>query len=302
MGNTKGFSKCEKLFEQFIRDKRYLANLSEETIRSYNDVWNRWRRFIADMPNKDNLSTFVIRMREAGLSVTTCNISIRSFNSFLTWLYNNGHLKSHLRIKPLKEDQKQMKMLSDEQIRVLLAWKPDVKSRNEVRIFVLTRFLLDTGCRISEALTLKVKSIDFDNLLVTVFGKGRKSRTIPISMEMRKTFHIYLEKYRTSMFKSEYVFCTSSGAVWSYQNARRELTRICEKLDVPIKDVDGFFHMFRRKYATSFVKSGGNIFYLQHILGHKTLQMTRTYVHPDDEDLAEAHKKTSILSRLFGKK
>ena len=301
MKNTKGFLKAEKLFAQFIRDKRYLANLSEETLRSYNDVWNRWKRLIADMPSEQNLQEFIVRMREAGLSVTTVNITIRSWNSFLTWLHQNGHSK-HYRVKPLKEEQKQMKLLSDGQIKVLLAWKPDTKSRNEVRIFVLTRFLLDTGCRISESLNLRIDDIDFDNLLVTVFGKGRKSRTIPISIEMRKTFHIYLQKYRQTTFPSEYVFCTSSGAVWSYQNARRELIRVCEKLDVPIKDVDGFFHMFRRKFATSYVKHGGNLMYLQHVMGHKTLQMTKAYIHPEDEDLREVHQKTSILSRLFGKR
>jgi len=38
------------------------------------------------VPTENNLSQFVIWMREAGLNTTTCNISIVAFNSFLTWL------------------------------------------------------------------------------------------------------------------------------------------------------------------------------------------------------------------------
>ena len=44
-------------------------------------------------------------------------------------------------------------------------------------------FLLDTGCRISEALALSVNNIDFDNLLVTLDGKGRKQRIVPFSVD-----------------------------------------------------------------------------------------------------------------------
>ena len=46
--------------------------------------------------------------------------------------------------------------------------------------------LLDTGCRITEALTLRVREIDFENMLVTLDGKGRKQRVVPFSFELRK--------------------------------------------------------------------------------------------------------------------
>ena len=121
MKNTNGLSKLEKLFTEFIREKRYLANLSEATIRSYYDVWGRWIRFVGhELPTKTNIIEFVVKMREGGLSPVTCNISIRSWNSFMTWLNRNEHCP-HFRIKPLKEEKRVMKMLSDEQIRALLA-------------------------------------------------------------------------------------------------------------------------------------------------------------------------------------
>ena len=46
--------------------------------------------------------------------------------------------------------------------------------------------LADTGCRITELLGLQWDDVNFDDLLVTVRGKGNKQRTIPFSLELRK--------------------------------------------------------------------------------------------------------------------
>jgi integrase/recombinase XerD len=297
--NTKGLSEVEEHFEKFIKDKRYLANLSELTILSYRLAFRRWVEAVGkEMPNQDNISTYVIGMRERGLSPVTCNISIRSFNSFLSWLAERGG--KTLRIKTLKTEKKKMRTFSDAQIRDLLTWKPNKSSKNEARIFVVLRFMLDTGTRINEALTLEMSKVDLDNMLVTVRGKGNKQRTIPISIEMRKSLYTYMEKHRQSIFPSPYVFCTSNGNPWSYQNARRELLKICEKIGVNVNDIDGMFHSFRRKFARNYVRHGGNVMYLMQVMGHSTLQMTKAYVEAEDEDLQDAHYKTSMLDRLRG--
>jgi len=46
-------------------------------------------KYVGEMPSEKNLSRFVMEMRTAGLNTTTCNISIRAFNSFLTWMKEN---------------------------------------------------------------------------------------------------------------------------------------------------------------------------------------------------------------------
>jgi len=71
-----------------------------------------------------------------------------------------------------------------QQIRLLVAWKP--KNKYQERPHLITLFLLDIGCRISEALTLRISEINFENLLITLDGKGRKQRVIPFSFELRK--------------------------------------------------------------------------------------------------------------------
>lgn len=79
-------AKIKGLFEQYEKEMRYLRNFSEHTLKGCWRVFNRWLRYIGDLPSETNLSQFVIEIRTASLNTTTCNISIVAFNSFLTWL------------------------------------------------------------------------------------------------------------------------------------------------------------------------------------------------------------------------
>ena len=127
--------------------------------------------------------------------------------------------------------------------------------------------------------------MDFNNLLITVLGKGRKERIVPMSVELRKVLYRYVTRQRYSRFDSRYLFCTANGTMMTYRNTYRDLEKVLVAVGVDRKDVDGYFHAFRRKFARSYVKSGGNLFYLQAAMGHSTLQMTRSYVEVEAEDL-----------------
>ncbi len=50
-------------------------------------------------------------------------------------------------------------------------------SFHRLRLFALVQTLLDTGCRIDELLTLTIANVDFDNLLMTVRGKGSRENS-----------------------------------------------------------------------------------------------------------------------------
>src|SRR5690242_3622111 len=91
----------QDLFDTFLREKLYPKNVSKLTIRSYKQAYERFTKQSSEI-SKAALNDFVISMRESGLEASTCNISIRSFNSFLTWLFENGHTTERLRIQQLK--------------------------------------------------------------------------------------------------------------------------------------------------------------------------------------------------------
>jgi len=95
-------------------------------------------------------------MIEAGLNTATCNISIRGFNSFLTWLKEKSHCPQTFtngkpfKLSKLAEDKKTLCVFDDADIHKIHSFKPGLM--NEWRIYTLVCTLIDTGIRINEAL------------------------------------------------------------------------------------------------------------------------------------------------------
>jgi integrase/recombinase XerD len=278
----------QKLYDQFIKEKRFLENLSERTLKYYGWIFNRWDDYIGEMPDKQNIKDFVIKVQESGVSVYTANSYIRGMNSFLTWMAENDHCEL-FRIKKLKEPEKVLKLFTEAHLKALLAYKP--KTFAQTRLYAMVCFALDTGSRVNEILTLKRDALDFDNLLATVNGKGSKERVVPISIEVRKILYKFV-----SAHSFELVFPSRDGDRLSYRTALQQFSDLCEMQG--IKGVRTSWHTLRHTFASSYVRDGGNIIYLQKILGHSDISVTKIYVKPLPSDLGLMHRKTSLIKRL----
>ena len=283
----------DKEFELFMREKRFVKNISQHTAEFYAYSFRAFKKYssiksISDL-SKPNLIDFVATMREQGASDSCADARIRGINPFLTWLYENEYTKEHFKIKRVKFQKRIMKTLSDSQVKAILSYKP--KDFYELRLHTLLLLLLDCGIRINEALTLTRSQIDFENLLIKVLGKGNKERIVPFSFELRKALFKF-----TRTHKFDLVFSSRSGRKLKYNNMRRDFQKLTDKLG--IEGFDGSFHTFRRCFARNFVRSGGNLFYLQKLLGHTTLKMSREYVELETEDLQKEQQRTSLLSQL----
>lgn len=281
------------MFENFIKELQFLKNLSPMTVKSYRLAYDRYQRHGKEnIPTKASLNQFVVGMRESGLQPSTCNISIRAMNSYLTWLFENEYIKERLRIKQLKVERKVIEPYSDEELQRVLRFKP--KDFYEWRLYALVSLLIDTGVRIQEALTLKTSGIDLENQLIRIKGKGSKERVVPFSFELRKLLFAYLKKRFNK--PGEYVFCATTGNRVSYRNILRDWERLCIRLGLPYRP----FHQLRHNFGLNFIREGGDISELRRLLGHSSITTTQLYVNLQTEDLKRAHQKTSILSRLKG--
>ena len=156
--------------------------------------------------------------------------------------------------------------------------------------------LADTGCRISELIQLQWKDIDFDNLLITVNGKGDKQRVIPFSFELRK-FLYRLRQNAPKMGENEcpLVFPTRTFNMQRRANVLRDVEQLCAELK--INTPPRTLHAFRHSFAINYLRKGGSVFHLQKSLGHSDLGMTRRYANLLTDDLQAVHPKVSLLSR-----
>jgi integrase/recombinase XerD len=152
--------------------------------------------------------------------------------------------------------------------------------------------MLDTGCRIDEALNLTASDIDFDNLLLPVLGKGSKPRRIPFSIELRKHLWPYSQKA-----SGPFLFGTRIGTRITYRNAYRNIKACCTHAGVEGQHVHP--HNFRHTFACTFIRRKGSVFVLSRILGHSSITTTQTYLRGlQVEDFKEEHARLSPLARF----
>jgi integrase/recombinase XerD len=264
------------MFEQFIKERQYLQNVSPRTIEWYRESF-KW--LVEPQPKQSDLKAFVIRMREKGLKASSCNNRIRAVNAYLQWL------ESDLRVPKLKEEQRVLPTFSAEDIQKIAAWKP--KDHCGRRLHTLMLALADTGCRVDELLSLRWTDVDFDNLLLTVIGKASKQRKIPFSFELRK--HLCRFKHEHQL-----VFATRQGKKLGRRDVLRDVKKRCRKLGLRVPERT--LHAFRHTFAINYLRRGGNVFYLQRCLGHSSLDMTKRYCGVLTEDLSAVHEKISLLA------
>jgi integrase/recombinase XerD len=196
----------------------------------------------------------------------------------------------HPKIAQLKEPQLVLPTFTEQQTRLLVAWKPNGQYQRRLHLLVL--FLLDTGCRISEALTLRVREIDFDNLLVTLDGKGRKQRVVPFSFELRKAMFRYCKEFERK--PDSLLFANRNETMLGRRNVLRDVKLLCRKLgfEPPARTL----HATRHTFAVGYLRRGGNVFALQRVMGHSDLETTRKYVNMTTTDLQAMHERVSLLS------
>ena len=95
-------------------------------------------------------------------------------------------------------------------MRALIGYKP--KTFRQTRVHLAALLILDTGLRISEALHLRDEDIDFDNLMLKVFGKGQKERLVPFSPDLRRRIYRYQQLRARKGIGGELLFVGFEGS------------------------------------------------------------------------------------------
>lgn len=274
-------------FESYIL-KCTVRNLSPETTSTYRKHYNIFEEFLggADTAIEEitekHIDDFIIYLRNRpNCGDITINSYLRSIRSFLYYSMDLD-LLPHFKIKLLKVEKKIKETYSDSELKKLLK-KPDLSKCNftEYKIWAFANYLIGTGNRISSALNLKIKDLDFDSGTISITKtKNRKAQIIPMSATLSNVLKEYLS-YRKGQ-DEDYVFCNAYGGKGDIRTYQESLAKYNRKHGVAKTSA----HLFRHTFAKKWILNGGDIFRLQKILGHSDLTIVREYVNMFNSDLA----------------
>jgi site-specific recombinase XerD len=157
------------------------------------------------------------------------------------------------------------------------------KAREQLEIFIGAARM-----RAEALVSLTLADCDLKNQRLKIFGKGDNERLLPISSRTAQTIWKYLAARKDERPIAP-LFATENETPLDRHDLRKRLVEIGRRAGVSGVNV----HRFRHTFAINYLRNGGDIYTLQMILGHATLEMCKRYLHLAQTDADEKHKIAS---------
>ncbi len=286
--------------------------ISPRTLADYANTFRKLQCFIGDPAfvsiDVRSIEQFFAQLPTSLSDKTVLNYHI-GLSALWTWAIKAGYADRHVlrEITPPDPEERVIVPFTQEEVRLLLnaldrsrvyirPGKRECSNRQDAGIITRNRaiilVLLDTGLRASELVSLQGKDVDMRNRRIHVVnGKGDKDRMIPFSANTAQAIQRYLLT-RADDSINDPLFVTHDGLSIDRITLRRTLHRLGERAGV----ADVHPHRFRHTFAIQFLRNGGNMYVLQMLLGHSTLEMCKKYLLLAQTDADETHKRASPVS------
>lgn len=238
--------------------------------------------------------------RDERLSPRTVRAHVESLKAFFSWLFAEGYTESN-KLKRLRfpaVPRRYVEVLNAEEIGRILA-SIDQSNPMGLHNMPVVVTLLDTGLRLAELVSLKFADARVEQGYLKVMGKGSRERMVPIGVSTQRLLlrYIYQARPQPSLAQESNVFLADTGRPLTINCVRLMLERLGRQSGVPRLHA----HLCRHTFATNYLMNRGDIFTLQQILGHSSLEMVRRYVILSSEFVIGQHSRFSPLDTMHPK-
>ena len=223
---------------------------------------------------------------QRGSSPATVNRRLVSLRRCFFWAKKQGMINDtpfemleRVRVKEQKDVAPRW-LNRKEQLALLRA----IRQGENQRDLAIIQLMLGSGLRISETAALKVSDIELNDRSGWVYvrtGKGMKSRSIPLSIHVRKALQAYLKERANE--DEEDLFLGQRGPLSEWG-----IHAIVKKYAYQAQQENVTAHTLRHSFAKNLVDVGTPLDQVAVLLGHESLDTTRIYTHPSERDLERA--------------
>lgn len=262
--------------EEFLLDQKIRGN-SPLTIQYYLRVFQVLEEYHTFTDTKEitllHCKRFFLRLSERDLSSVSIQTYVRGFRAYLSWLFANGYVEEDLsrRFKLPKAQRKTIDVLTDDELRRLVDCF-DTGKRVDLRNLCICALMFDSGLRRHEIVSLQSEQVHLEDKYLIVNGKGNKQRIVPIGA----TTGAHIRKYIRTYTPGTGSFFTQEDGTPITDDTLKDLFRKLKgRAGIPRLHP----HLLRHTFATRYLENGGDIYSLQAILGHTSLEMVKRYLH-----------------------
>ena len=244
-----------------------------------------------------HLRAFVDWLDAQGLAAGGVHAHVRAVKALFGWAQREELLPRNQALRLERPGLPSRRLPTVNPVQIGLLMNAAKGTDQPLRDIALLLTLFDTGIRLAEVIGLQLPDIQPERGVLRVVGKGDKERPVPNGSRALGAVSTYMRRERRPQHAGvQHLFLSRSGQVMTRSCISILMLRLSRQAG--LKREQAAPHAFRQGFAVEFLRNGGDVFTLQQILGHSSLEMTRRYVNFLDEDLKSAHLRFSPGDRL----
>ena len=296
MANEKRFQNPAR---SFLRHLAHARNCSEHTVASYRRALDDFaaflkrREIIERFPtvSRLDLRAYLADCRERGLAKRTVAHRVAVLRSFWRYLVREGLAEANpaQALRSPRLDRSIPGFLSVAEVESLVT-APPAANWQGLRDRAILETLYASGLRVSELVGMNLDDVDLAGESMSVRGKGKKERLVPLGGPSARAIGDYVEavagERRRRGWSPKAVFLNKAGKRLSARGVQRMLAKYAAEAGLK-GDVSP--HTLRHSFATHLLDNGADLRSVQELLGHASLATTQIYTHVTTARMKEAY-------------
>jgi integrase/recombinase XerD len=281
----------QSVIAEFLADCRR-RNLSPRTLECYTDVLCGFAKGLpldADLAALDLASARAWLDSKADRAPATRALYVRVLRRFGRWAAGEHETYAFplTRLGQPVVPDRASRALAPAQVAELLARAPEPAN-------YAIAFLLETGLRASEAVSVTLEDLSPDGILVR-HAKGARERIVPMSRSLAVATRRYLARVRPAYVEDSdepTLLVNTRGRPYTRHTLHRLVARTAESAGLRLSP-----HDLRRQFAHDLAEEQVSVWVLAALMGHRSLDTLGRYTRPTERDLTAALERTSPLER-----
>jgi len=282
--------------EQFLAYLRDERGLSARTVAAYRRDLERFSNALSRQDiaapgqvTEHDIRRFIAHVHRQGLGARSIQRLLSAVRSFYRWLMREGLASGNpaAQVRAPKSARKLPGTLDADAVARLLDISED--SPLALRDKAIMELFYSSGLRLSELADLRWDQVDTASGLVTVTGKGNKTRVVPLGSYAAAALAAWNRvRGQFAGFDEPCVFVSNRGRPISPRTIQSRIRYWAKRQGLPQKVHP---HLLRHSFASHMLESSGDLRAVQELLGHADISTTQVYTHLDFQHLASVYDK-----------
>lgn len=250
---------------QKIENEMRLRNYSRKTIKIYLLCLTDYFRFIKIVkkdPDINLIKNYLLQKQGKGQAPQTINLHLNAIKYFYREVFKNNTV---INLKFAKISKKLPIVLSRIEIEKIIN---SIKNQKHKLLISLS---YGAGLRVSEAINLKIKDINLEELTIHIKeAKGKRDRITIFPKKIKSDIINIMD----GKDKNNFIFESERGGKLTERTAQKIFENSLKTAEI---SKDATFHSLRHSFATHLLENGVDVRYVQELLGHQNIRTTQLY-------------------------